>query len=185
MTTTHEHPSLSRLFMYIFLFILFTLHGPYCYLFMRENLVLLADGSIDYDMGGLFPFTAVMVQALVFQAFAAFIVFVLACVARQRSSATPGSVMTVAFLSMLGLQVIVYYNIYFDPITDPKIIQARSVYSTSWLFLALFSLYSIIRIIVLYLEAGDAEAERIAILKTYEDNGEHHEDAAEHHEEQQ
>ena len=182
MTTKYEQPSLFRLFMYIFLFILFTLHAPYCYLIMREKLVVLADGSLEYDVGGIFPFTAVMVQALFFQAFAAFIVFVLACIDRQRSSASPGSVMTVAFLSMLGLQVIVYYNIYFDRFTDPRIIQARSIYSTSWLYLALFSLYSVVRIIMLYRQAREHadhrehEAQRLAILKTYEDGEIHHEE---------
>ena len=114
---------------------------------MRENLVVLADGSIDYDMGGIFPFTAVMIQALFFQGFATILVFILTCISRLRSRAS--NVMLVAFLSILGLQGLVYYEIYFDRFTRPEIMKARSVYATSWLFLAVFSLYSVFRIVML------------------------------------
>jgi len=169
----YESPSLFRHFMYIFLFILFSLHGPYCYLIMRENLVVLVDGTIDYDMGGIFPFTAVMIQALFFQLFATVIVFALSGIARLRSR--PSSVMIIAFISILGLQVLAYHNIYYDRFTDPQIIAARSLYPRSWAYLGLFSLYSIIRIIIFHRRENAWEAARLARIKALEGNGNHHE----------
>ncbi|MBU1107759.1 MAG: hypothetical protein KKB51_13890 [Candidatus Riflebacteria bacterium] len=147
MSKAYERPSLIRLFIYITLFILLSLHAPYCYMGMREDLVVLPDGSIDYDMGGIFPFTAVMIQALFFQAFATVLIFTLTCMTRLKASAS--SAMIVAFLSILGLQALMYSNIYFDRRTKPEIIQAWSVYPISWLFLLIFSLYSIFRILML------------------------------------
>ena len=170
-------PSLFRHFMYIFLFILFSLHGPYCYLIMRESLVVLADGSVDYDMGGIFPFTAVMVQALFFQLFATGIVFVMSGLARLRSR--PSSVMIIAFISILGLQVLAYYNIYYDRFTDPQIIAARSLYPRSWAYLGLFSLYSVIRIIMFRRRENAWEAARLARIKELEGAGNHHETSSE------
>lgn len=169
----YASPSLFRHFMYIFLFILFSLHGPYCYLIMRENLVVLADGTIDYDMGGIFPFTAVMIQALFFQLFATAIVFALSGLARLR--ARPSSVMIIAFISILGLQVLAYHNIYYDRFTDPQIIAARSLYPRSWAYLGLFSLYSIIRIIMFHRRENAWEADRLARIKELEGDGNHHE----------
>ncbi len=167
------HPSLFRHFMYIFLFILFSLHAPYCYLIMRENLVILADGSVDYDMGGLFPFTAVMVQALFFQFFAALIIFAMTCLARLRSH--PSSVMIIAFISILALQVLTYRQIFLARFTDPRIIAARSYYPRSWLYLGLFSLYSIIRIYMLRKHERAWESARIAKINELAGDGNHHE----------
>ncbi|MEW6710289.1 MAG: hypothetical protein AB1403_10745 [Candidatus Riflebacteria bacterium] len=139
--TDHYQWTKSGLFTYIFAFILLTLHAPYCYLIIRHDLRVLPDGSIDYDLGGIFPYTAAGIAALFFQTAAAIFIFVTATAsARIFKSANAFSV---AFASIAGLQIIVYTNIYLTTEVDARIMEKMGSFSISWVLLAIFIFYSL------------------------------------------
>ncbi|MFZ5953016.1 MAG: hypothetical protein ACOYXC_20100 [Candidatus Rifleibacteriota bacterium] len=139
--TDHYKWTKSGLFSYIFAFVLLTLHAPYCYLIIRHDLRILPDGSIDYDLGGLFPYTAAGMAALFFQTGAVIFIY-LAALASARLFQTANA-FSVAFGSIMGLQVIVYTNIYLISDVDARIMAAMGSFSISWFLLAFFVAYSL------------------------------------------
>lgn len=135
--------SLTVLWFYNFFFILLSLHGPYCFLYMLPNLVITSQG-LDYDMGGIFPHLGAAIAAAVIQTGLALLITAIAGVTRlifRRFDA-----FVVSFLSICGLQVLVYHRIYFDARTDPAILEAFGPFTISWAFLALFIFGSILRL---------------------------------------
>lgn len=135
--------SLAALWFYNFFFILLSLHAPYRFIYMLPDLVITSQG-LDYDMGGIFPHLGSAIAAAVIQTGLAFLITLIATIARlifRRLDA-----FLVSFLSICGLQVLVYSRIYFDAKTDPAILKAFGPFTTSWTFLALFFLGSIFRL---------------------------------------
>ena len=135
--------SLTALWFYNFFFILLSLHAPYRFIYMLPDLVITSQG-LDYDMGGIFPHLGSAIAAAVIQTGLAILITVVAAIARLIFRRLDAFV--VSFLSICGLQVLVYYRIYFDAKTDPAILKAFGPFTTSWIFLALFVLGAIFRL---------------------------------------
>ncbi len=135
--------SLTALWLYNFFFILLSLHAPYRFIYMLPDLVITSQG-LDYDMGGIFPHLGAAIAAAVIQTGLAIMITVVAASARLIFRRLDAFV--VSFLSICGLQVLVYYRIYFDAKTDPAILRAFGPFTTSWIFLALFVIGSIFRL---------------------------------------
>jgi len=135
--------SLTGLWFYNFFFILLSLHAPYRFLHMLPNLVITSQG-LDYDMGGIFPHLGSTIVAVVIQTGLAILITAIAAIARLIFRRLDAFV--VSFLSICGLQVLVYYRIYFDAKIDPAILKAFGPFTVSWIFLVLFVLGSIFRL---------------------------------------
>lgn len=135
--------SLLALATYNFIFILLTLHGPYIFLYTRPNLVITAQG-IDYDMGGLFPHLAAMIVALTLQTGLALLITMIVGILRRFFRNIDA--FSVSFFSICGLQMLVYYEIYFPGKTDPAILQAFGSFSLSRALLAIFMVGSLLKI---------------------------------------
>jgi hypothetical protein len=135
--------SLSALWFYNFFFILLSLHAPYRFIYMLPDLVITSQG-LDYDMGGIFPHLGSAIAAAVIQTGLAILITAIATIARLIFRRLDAFV--VSFLAICGLQVLVYYRIYFDAKTDPAILKAFGPFTTSWIFLALFVLGAIFRL---------------------------------------
>ena len=135
--------SLTALWFYNFFFILLSLHAPYRFIYMLPDLVITSQG-LDYDMGGIFPHLGAAIAAAVIQTGLAIMITVVAASARLIFRRLDAFV--VSFLSICGLQVLVYYRIYFDAKTDPAILKAFGPFTTSWIFLALFVFGAIFRL---------------------------------------
>ncbi len=135
--------SLTTLWFYNFFFILLSLHAPYRFIYMLPDLVITSQG-LDYDMGGIFPHLGSAIAAAVIQTGLAILITGVAAIARLIFRRLDAFV--VSFLSICGLQVLVYYRIYFDAKTDPAILKAFGPFTTSWIFLALFILGTICKI---------------------------------------
>ncbi len=135
--------SLTALGFYNFFFILLSLHAPYRFLHMLPNLVITSQG-LDYDMGGIFPHLGSAIAAAVIQTGLALLITAVAAIARLIFRRLDAFV--VSFLSICGLQVLVYHRIYFDARTDPAILEAFGPFTISWAFLALFIFGSIFRL---------------------------------------
>ncbi len=130
--------SFFRLGIYNFFFILLTLHGPYMFLYMLPNLVITSQG-LEYDMGGIFPHLGASIAILGFQGMLAFGLTASICIIRyiyRRMDA-----FTASFISLCGLQAIVYYQIYFK--TDAAILAAITPFRISLVFLVLFAASSL------------------------------------------
>ena len=130
--------SFTMLGFYNFSFILLSLHGPYVFLYILPNLVMTSQG-LDYDMGGIFPHLGAAIAVFGFQAILAFGLTTLICCIRffyRRLDA-----LLVSFLAICGLQVRVYYQVYFK--TDPDILAAIKPFNISLAFLGLFILGSL------------------------------------------
>ncbi len=126
--------SFFRLGIYNFFFILLTLHGPYMFLYMLPNLVLTPQG-LEYDMGGIFPHLGASIAILGFQGILALGLTLLICTIRWLYRRVDA--FTASFLSLCGLQPLVYYQVYFK--TDPAILAVMMPFRISLLFLALFA----------------------------------------------
>ena len=135
--------SLTALWFYNFFFILLSLHAPYRFLYMLPDLVITSQG-LDYDMGGIFPHLGSAIAAAILQTGLAILITLVATIARLIFRRLDAFV--VSFLSICGLQVLVYYRIYFDAKTDPAILSAFGPFTLSWLFLALFVVGAIFRL---------------------------------------
>ncbi|HNX74394.1 MAG TPA: hypothetical protein PLM07_13600 [Candidatus Rifleibacterium sp.] len=125
--------SFVRLGFFNFSFILLTLHGPYIFLYMLPNLVMTSQG-LDYDMGGIFPHLGAAIAIFGFQGMLAFGLTTLICCIRffyRRLDA-----FLISFIAICGLQVRVYYQVYFK--TEPAILAAIKPFNISLGFLGLF-----------------------------------------------
>ncbi len=128
---------------YNFAFILLTLHGPYMFLYMLPNLVMTSQG-LDYDMGGIFPHVGASIAVLGLQGFIAFLITSIVCFTRLFYRRLDAFV--ISFISICGLQILVYLHLYVSGNTDPVILKAFGPFSISWVLLAIFVVASITHI---------------------------------------
>lgn len=129
-----------RLFWYIFFFVLFTLHSPYIFLIVHEDMILLPDGQLDYDMGGIFPFLGAAMIAVFYQTLASIIIFVLVTMLKYFRRNTNS--LLVSLLAIAGLQIVVYLKIYYGNI-NAEIVKAFGPFTWSIVFLAVFVVLSL------------------------------------------
>lgn len=135
--------SFMALGFYNFAFILLTLHGPYMFLYMLPNLVMTPQG-LDYDMGGIFPHVGASIAVSGLQGFITFVITTIVCIARLFYRRLDAFV--ISFMSICGLQVLVYMHIYVSGNVSPSILQAFGPFSTSWVLLAIFLAASVAQI---------------------------------------
>lgn len=142
---------------YNFAFILLTLHGPYMFLYMLPNLVMTSQG-LDYDMGGIFPHVGASMAVLGLQGFITFVITSIVCFTRLFYRRLDAFV--ISFMSICGLQVLVYLHIYVSGNTDPVILKAFGPFSISWVLLAIFVVASITSIKMRHRNQGSEKTSR-------------------------
>lgn len=133
------------LFRYILIFIILTLHSPYMFLLIRDRLVLRPDGFVDYDMGGLFPYSAAAVMALLHLIGISALIFIVVTVVKYFIRSMNG--ILASLILIISAQGAVYYKIYLSPDTNPAILKNLGNFQTSLWLLAIFSFLSLLKIL--------------------------------------
>ncbi len=128
------------LFSYTFLAILLTLHSPYIFLGMSPYLIVNGNG-LEFDMGGIFPHLGLAIMSFIFQTITAVGLYIAVSILKWLFNEINS--LRILFLSILGLNAVIYHRIYLSGYVKPEILERMGPFTISWVFLAIFIVLSI------------------------------------------